>query len=47
MKRTQVYLTEPENKSINEIIKKNGGGSKAEIIRRALDEYIEKYKNSK
>lgn len=43
MKRTQIYLTNPENESIKEIIKKNSGGTKAEIIRRALDEYIEKY----
>ena len=45
MKRTQIYLTDSENESVKQIIKKNGGGTKADIIRRALDEYIQKYLN--
>lgn len=43
MKRTQIYLTNKENLGIVKIIKENGGGTKADIIRRALDEYIQKY----
>lgn len=45
MKRTQIYITDSENESIRQIIKENGGGTKADIIRRALDEYIQKYLN--
>lgn len=43
MKRTQIYLTDKEEEGILTIIKKNGGGTKAEHIRRALDDYIDKY----
>jgi nitrogen fixation/metabolism regulation signal transduction histidine kinase len=45
MKRNQVYLTDKEDAGIIQIIKDNGGGTKAEHIRRALDEYIEKHKS--
>lgn len=45
MKRTQIYLTDKQNQEIVLIIKNNGGGTKAELIRRAIDEYIEKLKN--
>lgn len=46
MVRTQIYLTDLENKGINNIIKNNGGGTKAEHIRRAIDEYLIKRQNS-
>ena len=43
MKRVQIYLTELEIKEIKKIIKNNGGGTKSDIIRRAVDEYINKF----
>ena len=45
MIRTQIYLTNLENKGIQDLIKNNGGGTKAEHIRRAIDEYLNKKQN--
>ena len=41
MKRTQIYLTEKENKSLKDI-SKIYGKSKSEIIRDAVDKHIER-----
>ena len=42
MKRTNIYLTENQSKKFKTISKKTGY-SMAELIRRALDEWLEKY----
>jgi metal-responsive CopG/Arc/MetJ family transcriptional regulator len=41
MIRTQIYLTEQENAAIAYLSKKLGNG-KSEIIRQAIDEFIER-----
>lgn len=43
MQRTQIYLTDREKEGIDRIIQLNGGGTLADIIRRAIDDYIIKY----
>jgi len=43
MTRTNIYLTEMQMKKFKAIAKK-AGYPVAEIIRRALDEWLEKYK---
>lgn len=43
MKRTNIYLTIPQEEAIVKIIQYNGGGTKAEIVRNALNDYIKKY----
>jgi hypothetical protein len=42
MKRTNIYLTEVQMRKFKAIAKKAGYPA-AEIIRRALDEWLEKY----
>ncbi len=42
MKRVQIYLTDKEFLAIAKIIKENGGGTRSEIVRKAIDIYIEK-----
>jgi predicted house-cleaning NTP pyrophosphatase (Maf/HAM1 superfamily) len=44
MKRTNLCLTEPQLKDLTEIVEKTEL-KMAEILRRAIDEYIEKYKS--
>jgi len=44
MRRTNIYLTEMQMKKFKAISKK-AGYPVAEIIRRALDEWLEKYEN--
>lgn len=43
MERTNIHLTEEELKDLEEI-SKHSGLRKAELIRRALDDFIENYK---
>lgn len=45
MVRTQVYLTEAEQKSLRSLGKKNNR-SQSEMIRQAVDEFIEKHAGS-
>ena len=40
MKRMQIYLTNSEIDGINKLIEKNGGGTKSDIVRRAVDYYL-------
>jgi Arc/MetJ-type ribon-helix-helix transcriptional regulator len=42
MKRTNIYITEIQQKRFKQIAKQRGGRS-SELIRRALDEWLEKY----
>lgn len=44
MIRNQIYIREDQEISIKEIIKEMGIGTKAQIIRVAVDDYIKKYK---
>jgi predicted DNA-binding protein len=46
MIRTQIYLTELENNAISRLSKSLGGG-KSQIIRQAIDEFIEKRESSR
>lgn len=43
MKRTNIYLTEIQMKKLEQLCKKTGL-SMAELVRRAIDEYLEKVK---
>jgi predicted DNA-binding ribbon-helix-helix protein len=42
LRRTNIYLTENETKHLNKIARQKGI-SVAELIRRILDEWLEKY----
>jgi hypothetical protein len=46
MVRTQIYLTEEENTAISRLSKVLGGG-KSQIIRQAIDEFIQKRESSR
>jgi predicted DNA-binding protein len=46
MKRTNVHLAEPQLKRLAQLSKKTGL-TVAELIRRAIDEYLEKTQDSK
>jgi hypothetical protein len=46
MLRTNIYLTEPQMKKFRAISKK-AGYPVAEIIRRALDEWLRKYEDKR
>lgn len=46
MKRTNIYLTEKENKKLL-ALSKESGLSLAEIVRRAIDKYLRTTSNSK
>ncbi len=46
MIRTNIYLTEEQEKGISEVIEKNKMGTKAQIVRNAIDEYLDKYNNT-
>jgi metal-responsive CopG/Arc/MetJ family transcriptional regulator len=43
MKRTQIYLTEEEHKAIKAIAKRRGR-TQSEVIRSAVDHYVEQHK---
>ena len=42
MRRTQIYLTDEERKSLH-VIARRLGRSQSELIRKAVDRYIERY----
>ena len=42
MKVTSIYYTETQHEKLKEISTKRGGVKIAELIRRAIDDYIEK-----
>lgn len=44
LRRTNIYLTENETKQLS-LIAKQKGISVSEIIRRILDDWLEKYEN--
>ncbi len=44
MKRTNIYLTDSQEEAIAKIIKDDGGRTKAEHVRNAIDRYIYEYK---
>jgi metal-responsive CopG/Arc/MetJ family transcriptional regulator len=43
MKRTQIYLTEEEHKAIKAIAKRRGR-TQSEVIRKAVDDYVEQHR---
>jgi len=43
MKRTQIYLTEEEHKAIKAIAKRRGR-TQSEVIRTAVDQYVEQHR---
>jgi hypothetical protein len=45
MQRTQIYLTDEQEIKIKKFQKQIGGMTKSEIIRRALDLYLESLPN--
>lgn len=47
MVRTNTYLRQDQDESLENIIKEVGFGKKAQLVRNAVDEYIEKYNNTK
>lgn len=45
MKRTNIYLTDPQHKQL-QVLSRKTGTRVSELVRRAIDEYLQKQKGA-